>query len=183
MGPSTVAPSGSGAQAPSPSFTEGTYAVSGFLDLTDRTLAQNRHRGCAAAYRRAPPRYLRVDAGLVARLHLARADRAAALDRDARPRASHRRRLQGRQGVEPVHHRRAARRGLSGVHAGRRQLRLERCRTADGRPRHADALRAAPSEHLGDAAATEDRPHRLPLADSPLHRCRGENPVRRPGLG
>src|SRR5258707_1827195 len=106
VGPAAVAPLGSGAQAPSPSFTEGTYAVSGFLDLTDRTLALGRHGGCAAAHRRAAARYLRVHARAAARFHLARADRTAALDCDARSRAAYRRRLQGRQGAEPVHHRR-----------------------------------------------------------------------------
>ncbi len=62
--------------------------------------------------------------------------------------------------------------GYRGVDAGRRQLRLERRRAADGRSRHADAVRAAAAQRLGDAAAAEDRPHRLPLADPPLHRRR-----------
>src|SRR3982074_686605 len=87
VGPAAVAPLGSGAQAPSPSFTEGTYAVSGFLDLTDRTLALDRHGGCAAAHRRTLSEVLCQHQRIVARFHLARADRTAALDRDARSRA------------------------------------------------------------------------------------------------
>ena len=68
VGPTAVAPRFQGlrAQAPSPSFTEGTYAVSGFLDLTDRTLALDRHGGCAAAHRRAAARHLRRLAGIAA---------------------------------------------------------------------------------------------------------------------
>ena len=46
----------------------------------------------------------------------------------------------------------------------------------------ARALRAAPAQRLGDAAAAEDRPHRLPVADPPLHRRQRQNPVRRSRL-
>ena len=40
-------------------------------------------------------------------------------------------------------------------------------------------LRAEAAEPMGDAAAAEDRPHRLPLADPALHRPAGAHPVRR----
>ena len=69
VGPATVAPpfQGSKAQAPSPSFTEGTYAVSELFDLTERSLECDRDARCAATRRRAPARCLRAVAALVTR--------------------------------------------------------------------------------------------------------------------
>ncbi len=46
-----------------------------------------------------------------------------------------------------------------------------------------DRLRAEAAQPVGDAAAAEDRPHRLPVADPPLPRRRGAHPVRRSARG
>ncbi len=48
---------------------------------------------------------------------------------------------------------------------------------------HARPLRAEAAEPVGDAAAAEDRPRRLPVADPPLHRSAGAHPVRRSARG
>ena len=61
MGPATVAPhlQGLRAQAPSPSFTEGTHAVSKLCNLTERSLEHNRDGLFAATRRCAPAQQLR----------------------------------------------------------------------------------------------------------------------------
>ena len=63
--------------------------------------------------------------------------------------------------------------------ARRRSCRLGRNAEAD-RSRRQDTQARRPWPHrLGDARAAEDRPHRLPLADPPLHRSRGRLSLRR----
>jgi len=71
--------------------------------------------------------------------------------------------------LRSIYHSRTARRRLRSQHAGRRQLRLERCRTANDRPRDPYTFRAKTTQCLGNAAAAKDRPHRLPVADPALH--------------
>ena len=61
--------------------------------------------------------------------------------------------------------------------------RLERGQAAAGQQGRARSLRAEAAKPLGDAAAAEDRPRRLPVADPALHRRRRAHPVRRSARG
>ena len=79
--------------------------------------------------------------------------------------------------------RRTFARRLRRQRAGRRLCGLERSRLAAGRQGRARTLRTAPAQPVGDPAAAEDRPHRLPVADSPFPRRAGAHPVRRSTRG
>ena len=72
-----------------------------------------------------------------------------------------------------------ARRRLRRARAGRRLRGLGDSRIAVRRQSRARPHRAEAAEPVGDAAAAEARPRRLPLADPPLPRSASAHPVRR----
>ena len=163
---------GSGAQAPSPSFTEGTYAVSELFHRTERPVEPDCDAGGAADRRRAPARCLCAVAAFAAGGTLARSESDRAMGGRMRPRAADRGRLQGRTRNEPMDGRPIARQWLRRAPIGRRLRglgggRIAFCRQSRARPHRAEA-----AEPVGDAAAAEARPRRLPVADPPLPRQR-----------
>ena len=69
-------------------------------------------------------------------------------------------------------------------HAGRRHRSLRDGRRAAGRARGAGRrCHAWRAERLGDARAAEDRSHRLPVADPPLHRSAARSSISSPPNG
>ena len=90
-----------------------------------------------------------------------------------------RRRLQSRPRNEPEHGRAIARRRHRCARAGRRLRGLDKSRPALRRESGARSHRAKTAEPMGDAAAAENRSHRLPLADPPFSRSAGAHFVRR----
>ena len=144
VGPAAVAPllKGLRAQAPSPSFTEGTYAVSKLCDLTERSLEHDRDAGRAANRRRAAARCFRRNrrsllpgtSGAMRRTH--------ALVGGPRPLSAGRRRLQSRTRNEPDDGRAIARRRFRRARAGGRLCSLAGGRVAGRRQARARSYRA-----------------------------------------
>ena len=143
--------------------------------LTERSLESDRHRARAADHRYAPPRGLRRGARPAARPRLARHRRHRAT---GRPRSTATGRSSFACKARPRDEPDAggaicAREGYRRARAGRR-LRRPGARPGCRWSTKAALDRFAPqaAEPVGDAAAAEDRPHRLPVADPPLPRCR-----------
>src|SRR6516225_5207613 len=103
VGQATVAPllQGLRAQAPSPSSTEGTYAVSKLFDITQRSLERDCDTRCTATRRCPPARRLSTVAASVARRALARCCQGCFMEGRFRYDAAHGHGMQGRPRNEP----------------------------------------------------------------------------------
>ena len=89
-------------------------------------------------------------------------------------RSADRRRMPEGPEAQPGRRRLAAARGRPGGNARRRLRRLARGRSAVSSTSEPMPPRDAAGPHrLGDPRPAEDRPHRLPMADPPLHRSDG----------
>ena len=134
------------------------------FDLTPRALSTARHRAGADPDRRAQARRLR-GIGPLHRVGVpSRARGRRAVEQGAARRPSGGRALRARPSGQPERGAALARRRSRRVVSRGRHRRLDRGGAADapqGRGR---------DRQMGHARAAEDRPHRLPVADRPVHR-------------